>query len=128
MTQFEKFGNLRTGNSVCSMNGSAYGDLCARIKALFAEGASYVPIVPVQMYGGLMCRGMSADGTLVFGDNGYAGSGGYIPVGCHIPLLMTIEKINSGEYIVDNQLISDVKALNLVQQAEFINNGVRIGG
>ena len=128
MTHFEKYDRLRPVDTKCSMDGSVYDELCAKIRASFAQGASYVPVIPVQIYGGLVCKGMTSDGTLVFGDNSYGGTGEYSPVGCHIPLLMSVEKVNTGEQFMDNQLISDIKALNLAQKAEFFNCGVKIGG
>ena len=128
MSQFEKYGIMRPNGTKCTMDGSAYDDLCAKIRACFAQGASYVPMIPVQIYGGLVCKGMTSDGSLVFGGNSFGGVGEYTPVDCHIPLLMSVEKVNTGEQFMDNQVIADVKALNLAQKAEFINCGVRIGG
>ena len=127
MSQFEKYGKIRNRDHLCSIESDVYRRLSAKLKESIAPSAD-VPIIPVQVYGGLAFDRTDGSGAPILGENRFGGLASYKPEGCHIPLLYAIEQVNSGSSLNDNLIISTVKKLNKAQTVEFSRYGVNLGG
>ena len=128
MCQFEKYGKIRNKDNMCSAEQDVYYNLSGKIKGALSCSLYGVPIIPVQIYGGLAYGGPSDNGGAVFSANRYGGLVDYKPEGCYIPLLDTIDRVNSARYMIDNQIIHTIKQLNRQQKTEFFRYGIEIEG
>lgn len=96
LSQIEKWGHFDSVNGATFFPSAAFAKLMSCCKDRFAAcvgKGTTVPVIPVQVYGGLEYRGADANGqpVLQIGQSGYYQS--YIPEGCEVPGLYTIVRL-----------------------------------
>lgn len=126
--QIENSGKIRESGSICSIERDVYDMLSKSISRAFGLEKGSLPLLPVQIYGGLGYKETDPYGCVVLEDNRRGGMCIYKPVGCHIPLFFTIERCFSTRGASDPDILRKVISFNRKQLSEYKAGGISIGG